>query len=50
VPDDIQRDILPVPDHPYVGPVTYDAKDPATKFPPIEPLRPPLGRRTCSWC
>jgi arylsulfatase len=22
---------------------TYDAKDPATKFPPIEPLRPPKG-------
>jgi arylsulfatase len=23
--------------------VTYDAKDPATSFPPIEPLRPPAG-------
>ena len=25
------------------GLVTYDAKDPATSFPPIEPLRPPAG-------
>ena len=29
---------------PYAGLVTYDAKDPATSFPPIEPLRPPEGR------
>ena len=27
----------------YVGLTTYDAKDPDTKFPPIEPLRPPKG-------
>jgi arylsulfatase len=40
---DIQRDILPIPDRPRVGLTTYDAKDPATKFPPIEPLRPPTG-------
>ena len=26
-----------------VGLTTYDAKDPDTKFPPIEPLRPPEG-------
>jgi arylsulfatase A-like enzyme len=43
VPDDIQREILPIPDRPHVGLVTYDAKDPATSFPPIEPLRPPAG-------
>jgi hypothetical protein len=43
VPDDIQREILPVPDRPSTGLVTYDAKDPATGFPPIEPLRPPAG-------
>jgi arylsulfatase A-like enzyme len=43
VPDDIQREILPVPDRPSTGLVTYDAKDPATSFPPIEPLRPPAG-------
>ena len=23
--------------------MTYDAKDPEAKFPPIEPLRPPTG-------
>jgi arylsulfatase A-like enzyme len=43
VPDDIQREILPIPDRPYTGLVTYDAKDSATAFPPIEPLRPPAG-------
>jgi arylsulfatase A-like enzyme len=41
--DQHQRDILPVPDRAYVGLTTYDAKDPATKFPPIVPLRPPAG-------
>ena len=43
MPDDIQREILPVPDRPSTGLVTYDAKDLATSFPPIEPLRPPAG-------
>jgi arylsulfatase A-like enzyme len=41
--DDIQRQILPIPDRQYVGLTTYDARDPATKFPPITPLRPPKG-------
>ena len=41
--DEIQRQILPIPDVPYSGLITYDAKDPATSFPPIEPLRPPEG-------
>ena len=41
--DKIQRSILPIPDKQYVGLTTYDAKDPDTKFPPIEPLRPPKG-------
>ena len=40
---EIQRDVLPIPDRPYDGPVYEDAKDPAAKFPPIEPLRPPAG-------
>ena len=34
------REVLPIPDRRYEGLVTYDAKDPATSFPPIEPLRP----------
>jgi arylsulfatase A-like enzyme len=42
-PDKIQRQILPIPDSQHVGLTTYDAKDPDTKFPPIEPLRPPKG-------
>lgn len=41
--DQIQRDVLPIPDRAYTGPVTYDAKDPDASFPPIEPLRPPAG-------
>ena len=39
----IQRNILPIPDQPYAGFVAYDAKDPDSKFPPIEQLRPPPG-------
>ena len=35
--------MLPVPDLPRSGLVTYDAKDPDTTFPPIEELRPPAG-------
>jgi hypothetical protein len=42
-PNKIQREILPIPDIPHVGLTTYDAKDPDTRYPPIEPLRPPAG-------
>jgi arylsulfatase A-like enzyme len=38
-----QREVLPVPDVVPPGLTTYDAKDPDTSFPPIEPLRPPDG-------
>jgi arylsulfatase A-like enzyme len=38
---DLSRTVLPIPDRQYAGLITYDAKDPATSFPPIEPLRPP---------
>ena len=34
---------LPIPDAQHVGLTTYDAKDPDTAFPPIDPLRPPEG-------
>ena len=37
------RHVLPIPDQPSTGLITYDAKDPDTTFPPIEPLRPPAG-------
>ena len=37
------REHLPIPDPAWVGVTTYDAKDPDTRFPPIEPLRPPAG-------
>jgi arylsulfatase A-like enzyme len=39
--DEVKRDVLPIPDRPYEGPITYDAKDPDTSFVPIEQLRPP---------
>lgn len=41
--DTVRRDVLPIPERAHVGVTTYDAKDPATSFPPIEPLRPPQG-------
>lgn len=40
---DISRTVLPIPDRPRTGLVTYDAKDPDTKYPPIMQLRPPKG-------
>ena len=39
----MDRTVLPIPDRPRTGLTTYDAKDPATSFAPIEPLRPPKG-------
>ncbi len=38
---DLSRHNLPIPDPQWIGVTTYDAKDPDTKFPPIEPIRPP---------
>src|SRR5688572_25722245 len=37
------REMLPMPDRPHPGLITYDARDPDTSFSPIEPLRPPEG-------
>ncbi|MBV8373669.1 MAG: sulfatase-like hydrolase/transferase, partial [Candidatus Eremiobacteraeota bacterium] len=37
----VQREILPVPDQAYAGFIAYDAKNPDSKFPPIQPLVPP---------
>jgi arylsulfatase A-like enzyme len=37
------RSMLPIPDRPAPGLTTYDAKDPDTAYPPIEPLLPPEG-------
>jgi len=42
-PTTSEREVLPIPDRPYDGPVFEDAKDPAATFPPIEPLRPPAS-------
>src|SRR4051794_17515397 len=40
---DTQREILPIPDSPYVGPTPYDAKDRDVKYESIRPLHPPAG-------
>ncbi|HVH12982.1 MAG TPA: arylsulfatase [Longimicrobium sp.] len=39
----IQRHVLPIPDQPPTAPITFDARDPETRYPPITPLRPPRG-------
>jgi arylsulfatase len=41
--DTVQRNVLPIPTAARTGLVTYDAKDPDTKYPPITQLRPPKG-------
>jgi arylsulfatase A-like enzyme len=41
--DELQRSVLPIPDRQHVGLTTFDAKDPATHYPPIRRLRPPAG-------
>jgi arylsulfatase A-like enzyme len=41
--DTLERNVLPIPDRGRTGLVTYDAKDPDTKYPPIMQLRPPQG-------
>ncbi len=41
--DKKNRSHLPIPTPERSGLVTYDAKDPDSKFPPIEQLRPPKG-------
>jgi arylsulfatase A-like enzyme len=42
-PDRHVRAMLPIPDRPAPGLTTYDARDPDTAYPPIEPLLPPEG-------
>jgi Sulfatase len=39
----VNRFTLPIPDPVHVGVTTYDAKDPDTFFPPVQPVRPPGG-------
>jgi len=41
--DSLHRTVLPIPDQPRTGLITYDAKDPDTKYPPIRQLLPPTG-------
>jgi len=40
VDSELERSILPIPDRPQFGLMTYDAKDPDTKYPPIKEIRP----------
>ena len=41
--ESFSRSVLPIPQRPHTGLTTYDAKDPDTAYPPITPLRPPVG-------
>jgi hypothetical protein len=41
--DGKHRSHLPIPTGERTGLITYDARDPDTKFQPIEQLRPPKG-------
>ena len=41
--DIANRAVLPIKGRAYTGPVMYDAKNSASAFPPIEPVRPPAG-------
>jgi len=41
--ENVARNVLPIPDRPRTGLITYDARDPDTKYPPIVQLRPPKG-------
>jgi arylsulfatase A-like enzyme len=38
---ELKRDVLPIPDITPAGLTTYDAKDPDTTYPPINPIQPP---------
>jgi arylsulfatase len=40
---DLPRTVLPIPDREHQDLTTFDAKDPDTQYPPIQPLRPPAG-------
>ena len=42
-PDKHSRSILPIPDVRKPELTAYDAKDPESRFPPIEPVLPPAG-------
>jgi arylsulfatase len=44
-PDRHARTMLPIPDRPSPGLTTYDAKDPDTSYPPIEPCSARWARR-----
>src|SRR5262245_58299167 len=39
----VERQVLPIPDVTPINLTTFDAKDPATNYPPIRRLRPPAG-------
>ena len=37
----LDRSVLPIPDRSRTGLITYDARDPDTRYPPIRDIRPP---------
>lgn len=38
-----EREVLPVPDRPRVGPTMFDARHEDAAYEPLQPLRPPAG-------
>lgn len=38
-----EREVLPVPDRPWVGSTMYDADHEDAVYPPLAPMRPPAG-------
>jgi hypothetical protein len=44
--DELPRQVLPIPDHPTVGPTPFDARDQETRYPPFVICGPLRVRRT----
>ena len=40
---DSSRSVLPITSRSHPGAIAYDASDPSSQFPPIQPLRPPAA-------
>ena len=43
----VERTVLPIPDRPRTGLITYDAKDPDTKFPADQTAASARRRAQC---
>ena len=48
--DALQREVLPIPNEPYAGPVLYDANDPAGSSRRFRRFAHRRERQMSSWC